>query len=91
MYFQCDFRKLGGDDFVRMWIDRRNRILHISSIKTNYSRMRIKWSLLFDSDAEEKECKVMSDEDFRKRLDESIVKKIVESLPSKQRQKIDLK
>lgn len=86
MYYQCDFRKLGGDDFVRLWINRKEKSLYISSIKTNYSRMKIRWSFLFDSLEEEADCQKMSEEEFKSRLDQSVVKKIIEAIPSRARQ-----
>lgn len=71
------------EQIIRLWIDRKNKVLHISCLKTNYSKLRINWKYLFDEGKEaeqDKETENLTDEEFRKRMNEAMVEKVYKKL-----------
>ncbi len=71
------------DQPIRLWIDRRNKHLWISCQKTNYSKIMVKWRYLFDEGKEAEEDKAtenLSDADFKKKMDEDLVRRIYEKI-----------
>ena len=79
MYAQYEF--MGSP--IRLWINRKDKILHISCLKTNFSKIRISWNYLFDKDKEQeqdKETENLTDEEFKARMDEAMIKGIYEKL-----------
>ena len=57
----------GGDEIVRLVIDRANHELKVSSAKTSYELMRVAWSNLFDKGKEREQfllTEKMSDKVF---------------------------
>lgn len=75
------------DQIVRLWIDRKHKILHISCLKTNFSRIRINWKFLFDEGKEteqDKETERLDDIQFRERLDGAMIEKVYGKILGKQ-------
>lgn len=68
---------------IKLWIERKSKILHISCLKTNFSKIRIAWNYLFDEGKEteqDKETENLTDEEFKKRMDEAMIRGIYDKL-----------
>ena len=67
------------DQKLRLWISRHDKKVWISCLKTNFSRIMIHWGYLFDEGKEteqDKETEILTDEEFRKRMDEAMIEKV---------------
>jgi len=61
----------GGNEVVKLVIDRANKQLQVSSSQTNYELIPAKWSMLFDKGRETIQERItdrLNDEDFRKAI-----------------------
>lgn len=67
----------GGEKFVRLDIDRRNRKVIVSSHKTNYQPKEVPWKMLFDPGKEEKQDELtrsLNDETFQEVMSKGMQK-----------------
>lgn len=58
----------GGNEIVRMYIDRANKELKVASSRTHYKLTQIKYSMLFDKGKEQLHEKItdrLSDTEFK--------------------------
>lgn len=65
----------GGTELVILDIDRQDKVLEVTSSKTNYKKVRTEWNMLFDKGKEEqqeKETDSLTDKLFIKAITESM-------------------